>query len=151
MSSTKITEFDLDTSADIAKDSTLRENFETIDTLIAENENKAEEINEKIGIPAEAGQTLFSLLTNNSSTGLTAVKSIQRVTYLNETQSAEGIAVSIKKVNPANCIVLMELLCYPQDRDTQLDYVLSESSIAVTHDMASVQTVKLGFWVIEFN
>lgn len=127
------------------------ENFEAIDTLMAENEAVSNEINEKIGTPAKTGQTLFSLLENNSNSGLTSIKSIQRVTYCNETQSADNVNVSINAVNPANCIVLMELLCYPQDRDTQLDYVLSESSIAVTHDMASVQTVKLGFWVIEFN
>ena len=127
------------------------ENFETIDTLMAENEAVSNEINSKIGTPANTGQTLFSLLENNSNSGLTSIKSIQRVTYCNETQSADNVNVSINAVNPANCIVLMEFLCYPQDRNISSNYVLHESAIAVTHNMAVVNSVKLGFWIIEFN
>ena len=127
------------------------ENFEAIDTLMAENEAVSNEINEKIGTPAKTGQTLFSMLENNNDTGLTSIKSIQRVTYCNETQSADNVNVSIKAVNPANCIVLMEFLCYPQDRNISSNYVLHESAIAVTHNMAIVNSVKLGFWIIEFN
>ena len=42
------------------------ENFETIDTMMAENESVSNEINEKIGTP-ENGETVFSLLKNRIS------------------------------------------------------------------------------------
>ena len=128
--------------------SPLSENFETLDGILSENESAVGEINDKIGTPTENGQTLFSLLeNNNTSRGLTAIKSIQYVTksFSSGTTSA---TVEIKPVETANCIVIFERL---RDNSSggcdRVSYKLNAASITLTHEGFSGE---VGFWIIEF-
>ena len=126
------------------------ENFETIDTLMAENERAATEINEKIGTP-ENGETIFSLLKNSD---ISLIKSIQKVKYTIKKDTSSG-SISITEVNPAKCIVIFERLYdYIATGCTKLDYTLTATSINVSHnsyDFSSIRDNLFGFWIIEFN
>lgn len=147
MSSTKITEFDLDTSADIAKESTLRENFETIDTLMAETENGIHEVNEKIGSPSDTERTsLFGCL---NSSGNSVIKSIQRVTYSPLT-SQTSQDITINTVDPTKCFVIFERLYDHNDFITKIDYMLHDTYLAVTNNSTTVHSLDVAFWIIEF-
>ena len=119
------------------------ENFETLDTLMAENEAACSEINEKIGTPAESGQTIFSLLNGG---GGSVIKSTQRVTI-----TSPDTKVDISPVTPAKCFVIAERLYNGLDSLCNYDYVLHEDHIEMTSMNQSTGRVVLGFWVIEFN
>ena len=123
------------------------ENMDTLDSAMAVMETGVTELSEKIGTPAEAGQTIFSLLNGGSS----PVRSIQRVTYTNETQSTTEHPVPIRTVDPNKCFVLLEFLNRPQDRGVTFDYKLNATTISITHSSCAVSTFQLGFWIIELN
>ncbi len=124
------------------------ENFETIDTLMAENESNITEVNDKIGTPTEEGQTIFSLLQNNTgSEGLTAIKSIQHFIL----GCTNGQNSTTKTLDPSvvsnNCIVLMQPLT---ESDMINGYSLSNTALTMTHAAGMNSSNKFDFWVIEF-
>ncbi|WP_458407107.1 hypothetical protein [Anaerotignum sp.] len=122
------------------------ENFESIDTLLAENEFNVSEVNKKLGTPDE-GETIFSLLKSGGS----IIKSIQYVTYSN-TDGVTKKTLSINPVNLSKTIVIFERLKDTVDTGaTACWYTLSETSIAVEHPDYYTDVIRYGFWVIEFN
>ena len=127
--------------------SPLTENFETLDGILSENESATGEINDKIGTPAESGQTLFSLLENSTPKGFTAIKSIQQV-IASCTSGETTTQTALKKsVTASNCIVLMQPLT---STGVIRNYVLNNSSITTTHGNAMTDKDKFCFWIIEF-
>ena len=129
------------------------ENMDTLDEALAEQENSIGEMNEKMGTPAVAGNTLFSLLENNSSgNGMSAVKSIQHVFYTIPAESSGG-SVSIRTVDPAKSFVLFELLCEQVSYVKNVSYTLNAANITVSHSYVGngmdVGAIVYGFWVIE--
>lgn len=127
--------------------SPLSENFEALDGILSENESAVEEISDKIGTPTENGQTLFSLLANNNSTGFTAIKSIQRARI----DSPNKTAVLTQTVVPEKCIVFSERLRNSTDSLAFYDYTLHEDRIESHHTTEQENSLRLGFWIIEFN
>ena len=123
------------------------ENFETIDTLMAENETTVQEVNEKLGTPDE-GETVFSLLKNS---GRSIVKSIQYKTCeLSYTENS--ITISIETVDPAKCFVIFERLSDSSTNHSSIEYILVASALQVTGSFGSSSyRASYGFWVIEFN
>ena len=125
------------------------ENMDTLDGAMAATENTAAEISARIGTPAENGQTLFSLLGQKSSTGMTGIKSIQRVVYtLNKTKTSDS--VDIQPVTPANCIALYELLYCSYDGTPKLLYTIKDSVVEFEFAQNNSQTTIIGLWIIEF-
>ena len=125
------------------------ENMDTLDGAMAAAENAAAEISAKIGTPAENGQTLFSLLGQKSSTGMTGIKSIQRVVYtLNKNKTSES--VDIQPVTPANCIALYELLHCSYDGTPKVLYTIKDSVVEFEFAQNNSQTTIIGLWIIEF-
>lgn len=125
------------------------ENFDAIDGQMALTEQEIAGVNEKIGSPAESGQTIFSLLNNMEFPSL--IKSIQRVFYHNKNTGKE---LSINTVDPAHCIVLMERVYDNYDAGRPyVDYTLSSSQLTISHGTSSYSTnvICCGFWIIEFN
>lgn len=125
------------------------ENFDAIDGQMALTEQEIAGVNEKIGSPAESGQTIFSLLNNMEFPPL--VKSIQRVIYHNKKTES---TLSIAPVDPARCIVLMERIYDNYDAGCPyVDYTLSSNLLTVSHGTSSYTTYSIcrGFWIIEFN
>ncbi len=125
------------------------ENFDAIDGQMALTEREIAGVNEKIGSPAESGQTIFSLLNNMKFPSL--IKSIQRVFYHNKNTGKE---LSINTVDPAHCIVLMERVYDNYDAGRPyVDYTLSSNLLTISHGTASYSTnvICCGFWIIEFN
>lgn len=122
------------------------ENFKTIDTLMAENETAVNEVNEKIGTP-ENGETIFSLL----KTGGSIIKSIQHVVYSNEQNNSSG-KVTFDTVDPSKTIIIFERLTDLSNYSASpISYSLEESSISITHNSYSANSLKFGFWIVEFN
>ena len=125
------------------------ENFDAIDGQMALTEQEIAGVNEKIGSPAESGQTIFSLLNNMEFPPL--VKSIQRVFYHNKNTGKE---LSINTVDPARCVVLMERIYDNYDAGRPyVDYTLSSSQLTISHGTSSYSTyiICCGFWIIELN
>lgn len=122
------------------------DNFEAIDTVLAEHETQMNEVNAKLGTPDE-GETVFSLLKNN---GGSLIKSVQRVTYqiIKDTESG---SVSISPVDSSKSFVLFERLQDNSSYPTKVDYTLTDTSIEVTHSDESTSSRLIGFWIIEFN
>lgn len=129
--------------------SPLSENFETLDCILSENESAVGEINNKIGTPTESGQTLFSLLANSSSSvGLTAIKSMQRISSGN-LQEKTTKTVKINSIDPTKCLCILERL---QDNSTiteKIDYTLTENSVTFTAPGLNYILI-VGLWIIEF-
>lgn len=123
------------------------ENFETIDTMMAENEAVSNEINEKIGIP-ENGETVFSLLKNS---GGSVIKSIQRILY-SYSSSNTSVSKEINEVNPSKCIVIMERLLDSSSSGTaNVNYTLNATTLDISHGSGTMSSnLRLGFWIIEF-
>ncbi len=125
------------------------ENMDTLDGAMAAAENAAAEINAKIGTPAESGQTLFSLLGQKSSTGITGIKSIQRVVYtLHKTKTTEN--VSIQPVTAANCIALYEVLYSTFNNIPKVLYTIHDDHVTFEFFESSSSTTIVGLWIIEF-
>ena len=122
------------------------ENFETIDTLMAENEKATAEINEKIGTP-ENGETIFSLLKNSNSS---IIKSIQTVSVSHGTINAKETVVNINTVTPSKCIVLMDRMEDSTSFDVAVSYTLAESKLTVNTKASSSGVITLQFQIIEF-
>lgn len=126
------------------------ENFETIDSIMATNKAEMETISEKIGTPFEDGQTLFSLLQNDSSEGLTAIKSIQRVTFTASSGNTDGTC-NINEVDTTKCIVLFERLSDSTNSGCNgVQYTLKNTSIVINGNTISSGKCIFGFWIIEF-
>lgn len=123
------------------------ENFETIDTLMAEAKSGINEVNEKIGTP-ENGETVFSLLKNNGG-GL--IKSIQTVSTTHNTGSAKETILAINAVDPTRCIVLMDRMSDTTNLDVKISYTLAETSLTVNTGAAQSGTIIVQFQIIEFN
>ena len=130
--------FAMPEDTDVYDISPLNENFETLDTILSENETAQEEINEKIGTPAQSGQTLFSLLNNNNSSP-SIIKSIQRVTL-----SSPNTRVNINTVNPAKCFVITERLANTISEFPKYDYVLHADHIEMTTITSIENRVEIG-------
>ena len=114
------------------------ENMDAIDAQLAQAEQKvaaiqasiatAEEtlaaINKKLGTPPD-GQSISSLLQNGGS-------------------------VTIQTVNLEKTFVITERLNNNFDSLINFSYTLSSNAITVKHTGCDVDTVKIGFWVVEF-
>ena len=122
----------------------ISENFDAIDTILAEGESKMEEISNKIGTPAENGQTLFSLL---SSGGGSVIRSIQRK-KLDFVFSTKTTDFPITTVDTAKTIVLMERIFEESSNGAgKIDYTLSANNL---HVETGSYTGTAAFWIVEF-
>ncbi len=125
------------------------ENFDAIDGQMALTEQEIAGVHEKIGTPAESGQTIFSLLNHMEIPPL--IKSIQRVFYHNKNT---GKTLSINTVDPARCVVLMERIYDNYDAGRPyVDYTLSSDLLTISNGTGSYSTnvICCGFWIIEFH
>ena len=121
-------------------------NFETIDTLMAENERAAAEINEKIGTP-ENDETIFSLLQHS---GGSLIKSIQTITVKHSTATASESVWDIAEVDPAKCIILLNRLGDSTSGKVFISYALAGNTLTVNTSASSSGAVELQFQIIEF-
>ena len=133
------------------------ENMDAIDAQLAQAEQKAaaiqasiataEEslaaINKKLGTPPD-GQSISSLLQNGGS----VIRSIQYVVYTAPKSPSYGGTVTIQTVNLEKTFVITERLNF--DSLINFSYTLSSNAITVKHTGCDVDTVKIGFWVVEF-
>lgn len=135
------------------------ENMDAIDAQLAQAEQKvaaiqasiatAEEtlaaINKKLGTPPD-GQSISSLLQNGGS----VIRSIQYVVYTAPKSPSYGGSVTIQEVTPEKTFVITERLNNNFDSLINFSYTLSSNAITVKHTGCDVDTVKIGFWVVEF-
>ena len=135
------------------------ENMDAIDAQLAQAEQKAaaiqasiataEEslaaINKKLGTPPD-GQSISSLLQNSGS----VIRSIQYVVYTAPKSPSYGGTVTIQTVNLEKTFVITERLNNNFDSLLNFSYTLSSNAITVKHTGCDVDTVKVGFWVVEF-
>lgn len=135
------------------------ENMDAIDAQLAQAEQKvaaiqasiatAEEtlaaINKKLGTPPD-GQSISSLLQNGGS----VIRSIQYVVYTAPKTPSYGGTVTIQTVNLEKTFVITERLNNNFDSLLNFSYTLSSNAITVKHTGCDVDTVKVGFWVVEF-
>ena len=135
------------------------ENMDAIDAQLAQAEHKvaaiqasiatAEEtlaaINKKLGTPPD-GQSISSLLQNGGS----VIRSIQYVVYTAPKSPSYGGTVTIRTVNLEKTFVITERLNNNFDSLINFSYTLSSNAITVKHTGCDVDTVKVGFWVVEF-
>ena len=140
--------FALPADADGYDISPLSENFETLDGILQGAELGIGQINEKIGTPAESGQTIFSLLGSKAAAGLTAIKSIQRIGSGNLQQKKE-ISVAINPVDPTNCLCILERLSNDTDILLSVAYTLGTDSVTFTTKGLNHEFI-VGLWIIEF-
>ena len=126
------------------------ENFETLDTLMAETENGIHEVNEKMGTPETSGETVFEKLSEISAAmgqGSSLVKSIQRVTVSMKTN--EKKTLTIQAVDTSRSMVFLEQLAYP-GTDYSISYSLHSDSVQIETSSTYSKTIGFGFWIIEF-
>lgn len=123
------------------------ENMDTIDAQMMQTETEIAGVNEKIGTPTVAGDTLFSLLSKE--TGI--IKSVQRLKY-SITLNVASKTLAINPVNANKSFVIMERLYSTVDSLIKIDYTLSNDSFTVEHQKytGSMPNVTFGFWIIEF-
>ena len=135
------------------------ENMDAIDAQLAQAEQKvaaiqasiatAEEtlaaINKKLGTPPD-GQSISSLLQNGGS----VIRSIQYVVYTAPKSPSYGGTVTIQTVNLEKTFIITERLNNNFDSLLNFSYTLSSNAITVKHTGCDVDTVKVGFWVVEF-
>ena len=135
------------------------ENMDAIDAQLAQAEQKvaaiqasiatAEEtlaaINKKLGTPPD-GQSISSLLQNGGS----VIRSIQYVVYTAPKSPSSGGTVTIQTVNLEKTFVITERLNNNFDSLINFSYTLSSNAITIKHTGCDVDTVKIGFWVVEF-
>lgn len=135
------------------------ENMDAIDAQLAQAEQKAaaiqasiataEEslaaINKKLGTPPD-GQSISSLLQNGGS----VIRSIQYVVYAAPKTPSYGGTLTIQEVTPEKTFVITERLNNNFDSLLNFSYTLSSNAITVKHTGCDVDTVKIGFWVVEF-
>ena len=135
------------------------ENMDAIDAQLAQAEQKvaaiqasiatAEEtlaaINKKLGTPPD-GQSISSLLQNGGS----VIRSIQYVVYTAPKSPSYGGSVTIQTVNLEKTFVITERLNNNFDSLINFSYTMSSNAITVKHTGCDVDTVKIGFWVVEF-
>ena len=135
------------------------ENMDAIDAQLAQAEQKvaaiqasiatAEEtlaaINKKLGTPPD-GQSISSLLQNGGS----VIRSIQYVVYAAPKSPSYGGSGTIQTVNLEKTFVITERLNNNFDSLINFSYTLSSNAITVKHTGCDVDTVKIGFWVVEF-
>lgn len=135
------------------------ENMDAIDAQLAQAEQKvaaiqasiatAEEtlaaINKKLGTPPD-GQSISSLLQNGGS----VIRSIQYVVYTAPKSPSYGGSVTIQTVNLEKTFVITERLNNNFDSLINFSYTLSSNAITIKHTGCDVDTVKIGFWVVEF-
>ena len=128
------------------------ENMDTIDGVMAEVETAAKEVSEKIGTAEDTGSdTVFGKLnqmTTGGGSGLTAVKSIQRVTLTLSTNDGSA-SQSINTVVPENCIVLMDRLHDGAKLDSPISYTLHANRIDVITTGYIGDSMTLLFQIIE--
>ena len=125
------------------------ENMDTLDAAMATVETEIDGISEKIGTPASEGDTLFSLLQNNQTAGLSVIKSLQHHLYEVPT-GTKGGTISITEVDTTKCIVLFERLSNNTSSDIGVEYTLNATSIDLVHESTSTSGSLFGFWIIEF-
>ena len=125
----------------------ISENFDAVDGILAENDSALQDISEKIGTPAESGQTLFSLMGGGGS----VIKSIQHVTYKPPRNTASG-SISIQTVDPTKAFVIFERL-HDEAHEylSKFAYTLNANSISCTFEQNASDVLRhYGFWIIEF-
>lgn len=147
---------DLEDYYDIANQNN---NMDTIDQELAKNSTDISGVNKKmdtaqktldsissaIGTPP-VGSTLTSMIAG----GRSVIRSVQRVVYKSTLPQQKNGTVQIQSVNPAKTIVFSERLVNGFNYTMGYDYTLHQDHIAVTHDEASPDYLKIGFWVLEF-
>ena len=135
------------------------ENMDAIDAQLAQAEQKvaaiqasiatAEEtlaaINKKLGTPPD-GQSISSLLQNGGS----VIRSIQYVVYTAPKSPSYGGSGANQTVKLEKKFVITERLNNNFDSLINFSYTLSSNAITVKHTGCDVDTVKIGFWVVEF-
>lgn len=127
----------------------ISENFQEMDEILAEQDRLAAEISEKIGEPAESGQTLFSLLGQKSGGGLTGIRSIQRIVYTLATNKAKD-SVSIEPVTAANCIGIFDLHYTTYEHTPKVLYTIKDTEVEFEFSQNSANTTIVGLWIVEF-
>ena len=134
--------------ADFYNVGVFNENFEAIDTVMAETESGINEVNDKIGTTddKETGSVFGKLnaLQNIIGNGFSIIKSIQHFT------TRESKTFNIQTVNPDKCIVILERLEMPIQRHISLTYTLNATTLVTTFDSDNYGG-SAGFWIIEFN
>ena len=106
------------------------ENFETIDTALA-----------------ETAAQVKTLSTQTAS----VIKSIQHIVYTC-TYDEPSATLTISEINPEKCFVILERLRDNTTSLTEVVYTLEETALTVEGAITgSSQKLKLGFWIIEFN
>ena len=121
----------------------ISENFAALDEALAETAAETETIRDRIGTPAEAGQTVFSLLEKGS---MSTIKSMQRV----KVESPNKTATLSQNVVPEKCLIISERLRNSTDSLVYYDYTLYEDRLEVDHSVETQNSLRLGFWIIEF-
>ena len=116
-----------------------------IQASIATAEETLAAINKKLGTPPD-GQSISSLLQNGGS----VIRSIQYVVYTAPKSPSYGGTVTIQTVNLEKTFVITERLNNNFDSLLNFSYTLSSNAITVKHTGCDVDTVKVGFWVVEF-
>lgn len=116
-----------------------------IQASIATSEETLAAINKKLGTPPD-GQSISSLLQNGGS----VIRSIQYVVYTAPKSPSYGGTVTIQTVNLEKTFVITERLNNNFDSLLNFSYTLSSNAITVKHTGCDVDTVKVGFWVVEF-
>ena len=129
------------------------ENMDTLDGVMAEVETAAKEVSEKIGTAEDTGNnTVFGKLNQMATgggSGLTAIKSIQRVTLTLATDGGTATQ-NISTVVPANCIVLMDRLHDGANLEAPISYTLHANHIDVAISGYTIDSMTLLFQIIEF-
>lgn len=124
------------------------ENFEAIDTALAETESGINEVNDKIGTTDdnETGSVFGKLnaLQNTIGNGFSIVKSIQHFT------TGADKTFKIQTVDPDKCIVILERLEIPSSKNISVTYKLNATTLETTFDSGNYGG-SAGFWIIEFN
>jgi len=123
------------------------ENMDIIDTQMMQTENTVEQMDGKIGTPAQTGNTLFSLLEGNGG-GL--IKSIQHI-LCDIASSTSSYKTEINEIDTSKTIVLFERLSDKYGGScNRVEYVLAADNLSISCD-ANANGYLLGFWIIEFN
>ena len=128
------------------------ENMDTIDAQLAVAEKGMEAtlqgvqgIAATLGTPPK-GQTVASLLQNGGS----VIRSIQHLMYKPTNASMNSGTVSIRPVNLEKTVVFSERLANVRDDLLWYEYTLTEDAILLNHFPCDGNTLKIGFWIVEF-
>ena len=126
------------------------ENMDTLDAAMASVEEEVAGVSDKIGTSAD-GETVFSALNNIQTAvgqGTSLVKSIQRTECDISTRNA-NTTLNITPVDTSHSFVIMDQYSHISQTYT-VRYTLNSDTLYVETSSDYTQTIKLGFWIIEF-